>query len=120
MPCLYEPSPAEREAAREARERKDSVRKARERARKKELDLVSRLLCEIFREHLPDEVIAENEEYAEWWERHKKADAARLKREEAARKKKAAAAKKRREKAKLKKEALAKLSAAERRALGLK
>ena len=91
---------------------------------KKRLDLVTRLLCALCKKlentGYPNYIAAvEKGELATWWKTHKKIDAAREAREV---KQKAAKAKKEQEerrKKETRKNALAKLTADERRALGI-
>lgn len=83
---------------------------------KEKLDVATRLLCSILREH-PD--VISNSELANWWEDHKKLDDKRIREEEQIRvyRERVLAEKARQEH--IKEEALKKLSAEEILALGL-
>jgi hypothetical protein len=126
MPCVYEESPEERER----RERLSAVqaerKREKQRALKRELDLATRLLCEVCTRlerastsfKLAGDLL-EDQELAEWWKTHKAADERRRARE--ARKKQEAAEKRKAKRArkKARESALEKLTAEEREALGL-
>lgn len=78
MPCRVDPTPEE--IARDNRiiaERKKLEREKQQRM-KRDLDKATRLLCEVMRTY---DLEDPPKELLEWWEKHKKMDAARLKRE---------------------------------------
>lgn len=83
-------------------------------------DRLARVACaamtELERQGTAELVLLQNEELRQWWEAHKIADAKAM----AEAKAKAEAAAEKRRLAKVKKEVLAKLSADERKALGIK
>lgn len=126
MPCRYDESPEDIRRAKLAREEKEKAEKRRVRNLKRELDLATRLLCSVCGslERASGHIklgsdLLRDPELTEWWEKHKAADELRRKREAEKARKKAEKEKKKRAKSALKKKALAKLTPAERKALGL-
>lgn len=79
MPCTYDESPEEK--AQNARDRADNL--------KKELDLATRLLCELCFGLENSKKPKLTGELREWWERHRIMDKERRHREDGERKKKA-------------------------------
>jgi hypothetical protein len=105
MPCRYDESAEEIEA------RKKASRKRIIQPYKKELDRVTRLLCDVMTEYKNTESAPEfvryvfrHNELQEWWTEHQLRDAARLKKEA---------------REEIKKKALEKLTLEEKRILGL-
>ena len=74
MPCYYEPSEEELKKDRAEKAAKEKAFKTKVNKQKKELDKVTRLLCEIMTEHGVGDPSPELEE---WWYKHQKIDAKR-------------------------------------------
>ncbi len=125
MPCRYMETPEEVAQRLEQAKSKAEADRAKVRLQQ-ELDLATRLLCDVCSTleraslgHKLASDILRGSELTGWWKRHKAQDEARKAREAEKARKKAAKAKAKREKAQHKAKALAKLTAAEKKALGL-
>ena len=110
MPCSYYlPGEAEAIAAKEAKERLDLL--------KKELDLATRLLCEVCTKH--PIVVKSNKEIQQWWKQHKIQDQKRIDNENKEKRIQAELLAAKKEKEKAIKSALQKLTPEEAKVLGL-
>lgn len=112
MPCRSYSPEDEKELLRAKKAKRDQKTKKVI----KDLNLATRLLCEICRDLDPEDM---SPQLKKWWKRHEVCDAKRRTADEARRAKAAAKAEAKAEKKKLKASAVAKLTAEELEALGL-